>query len=56
MPPSQAMIVDCQPLSCQAIALMSFVGRLTDDAVQNRLAAAASSAVRTVDFDASVPS
>src|SRR5205823_3737819 len=50
IPPSQARIVDCQPLSCQATACIRFTGTLIDGALvaQKCVPAAVSSAPCTV--------
>jgi hypothetical protein len=56
IPPSQAMIADCQPLSCSATALTRRGGRLTCDTVQNGCAAADASADPTSALGAFSPS
>jgi hypothetical protein len=56
-PPSQARMVDCQPLSCQATAYIRFDGTVMVGALvgQKRVAPALSSAVRTAARLAPVP-
>src|SRR5690348_438118 len=56
MPPSQEIIVDCQPLSSQAIASSSGAGRVIEGwSDQNDVPAAAASAAFTCAIDAPVP-
>src|SRR5689334_7692649 len=56
MPPSQARMADCQPLSCHAVAYISFAGILICGALAQKVwPAALSRAVLTSSLGALVP-